>query len=45
MRERGGVWIAHGDGTADRAVVDAGDKVRVPPDAPAYQLRRLWLGA
>ena len=26
MRERGGIWIAHGDGTADRAVVDAGDK-------------------
>ena len=34
MRERDGVWIAHGDGTADRAVVDAADKVRVPPDQP-----------
>jgi trehalose 6-phosphate synthase len=43
MRERSGVWIAYGDGTADRAVVDAGDKVRVPPDRPSYQLRRLWL--
>jgi trehalose 6-phosphate synthase len=43
MRERDGVWIAYGDGTADRAVVDAGDKVRVPPENPAYQLRRLWL--
>jgi trehalose-6-phosphate synthase len=43
MRERHGVWIAYGDGTADRAVVDAGDKVRVPPDQPSYQLRRLWL--
>ena len=43
MRERGGTWIAHGDGTADRAVVDAGDTVSVPPDAPSYQLRRLWL--
>ena len=43
MRERDGVWIAHGDGTADRAVVDAADKVRVPPDSPSYQLRRLWL--
>ena len=32
MRERGGVWIAHGAGAADRAVVDAGDKVRVPPE-------------
>ena len=43
MRERRGVWIAHGAGTADREVVDASDKIRVPPDAPAYQLRRLWI--
>ncbi len=43
MRERDGVWIAYGDGTADRAVVDARDRVRVPPDSPSYQLRRLWL--
>ena len=43
MREKDGVWIAYGDGAADRAVVDAGDKVRVPPDNPSYQLRRLWL--
>jgi trehalose 6-phosphate synthase len=42
MRERGGIWIAHGAGTADRAVVDLSDKVLVPPLAPAYQLRRLW---
>jgi trehalose-6-phosphate synthase/Kef-type K+ transport system membrane component KefB len=43
MRERNGVWIASGDGTADRALVDAGDKLRVPPDSPSYQLRRLWI--
>jgi trehalose-6-phosphate synthase/Kef-type K+ transport system membrane component KefB len=43
MRERGGVWIAHGAGAADREVVDSFDKVRVPPQVPAYQLRRLWL--
>jgi len=43
MRERDGIWIAYGDGSADRAVVDAHDKVRVPPDSPSYQLRRLWL--
>ena len=42
MRERGGVWVAHGAGTADRSVVDAHDHVTVPPDAPAYALRRLW---
>ncbi|MBI4886130.1 MAG: trehalose-6-phosphate synthase [Acidobacteria bacterium] len=43
LRDRGGVWIAHGAGPADRAVVDASDKLRVPPDSPSYQLRRLWL--
>jgi trehalose 6-phosphate synthase len=42
MRERAGIWIAYGDGSADRAVVSHGDKVRVPPDHPAYELRRLW---
>ena len=45
MRERGGTWIAHGAGTADREIVDAGDKVRVPPGNPSYDLRRLWIPA
>jgi trehalose 6-phosphate synthase len=43
MRERAGIWIAHGAGPADHRVVDASDKVAVPPDHPTYQLRRLWL--
>lgn len=43
MRERGGTWIAHGAGSADRLVVDDADKVLVPPEHPAYALRRLWL--
>ena len=43
MRERGGVWIAHGAGAADRLAVDTNDKVAVPPGKPTYQLRRLWL--
>jgi trehalose 6-phosphate synthase len=43
MRERGGVWIAHGSGPADALVVDEDDKVRVPPDSLSYDLRRLWL--
>jgi trehalose 6-phosphate synthase len=42
MREKDGVWIAYADGAADREVVDANDKVRVPPENPSYQLRRLW---
>lgn len=43
MRERGGVWIAHGAGSADKAVSDERDSVGVPPEAPSYRLRRLWL--
>jgi len=43
LRASGGVWVAHGSGSADRIVVDAEDRVRVPPDAPSYTLRRVWL--
>ena len=43
MRACSGTWIAHGSGSADREVVDKNDRVAVPPDNPAYQLRRLWL--
>lgn len=43
LREVGGVWIAWGSGDADAAVVDARDRVGVPPAAPSYTLRRLWL--
>jgi alpha,alpha-trehalose-phosphate synthase [UDP-forming] len=38
-----GTWIANGSGNADRAVVDAQDHLRVPPDHPSYTLRRVWL--
>jgi trehalose-6-phosphate synthase len=38
-----GTWIAHGSAEADRATVDANDRLRVPPDHPRYTLRRLWL--
>jgi len=43
MRACSGTWIAHGSGTADRETVDANDRVRVPPDKPSYQIRRVWL--
>jgi trehalose 6-phosphate synthase len=43
MRACGGLWIAHGSGDADHQVVDAQDHVPVPPDEPAYTLRRVWL--
>ncbi len=45
MRACSGTWIAHGSGTADRLVVDADDRVRVPPEDPSYSLRRVWLSA
>jgi trehalose 6-phosphate synthase len=39
----GGVWVAHGSGTADRATADAQGRVPCPPDEPAYTLRRIFL--
>ncbi len=43
MRACGGLWVAHGGGTADRQVVDANDHIDVPPEDPSYTLRRVWL--
>ncbi|MEK7759974.1 MAG: trehalose-6-phosphate synthase, partial [Nitrospirota bacterium] len=43
MRACSGVWIAHGSGSADHDVVDAHDHVRVPPDNPEYEIRRIWM--
>jgi alpha,alpha-trehalose-phosphate synthase [UDP-forming] len=38
-----GTWVADGSGNADRDTVDARDRIRVPPENPAYTLRRVWL--
>ncbi|MEW6676177.1 MAG: trehalose-6-phosphate synthase [Nitrospirota bacterium] len=43
MRICDGIWIAHGGGDGDRELVDNNDKVRVPPEEPAYTLKRIWL--
>ncbi len=43
MRACSGVWVAHGNGSADREVVDAEDHVRVPPGEESYLVRRVWL--
>jgi len=40
-----GTWVAHGSGSADREVVDGHDRLRVPPDHPAYMLKRVWLSS
>jgi trehalose 6-phosphate synthase len=43
MRACSGTWIAHGSGNADRESVDSHDHVKVPPEDPSYQIRRVWL--
>jgi len=43
MRACSGTWIAHGSGSADQEVVDSHDRIAVPPEHPAYQIRRVWL--
>ena len=43
MRACSGSWIAHGSGSGDFDAVDGSDHVRVPPDRPIYDLRRLRL--
>jgi len=43
MQACGGVWVAHGSGTADRETVGNDQKVRVPPEDPQYELKRVWL--
>jgi trehalose 6-phosphate synthase len=45
MRACSGTWIAHGSGSADRDTVDNHDRIAIPPEKPAYQLRRVWLTA
>jgi trehalose 6-phosphate synthase len=45
MAATGGTWVAWGSGTGDFEVTDAGDTLRVPPERPAYRLRRLRLNA
>lgn len=43
LRACSGVWVAHGSGNADKENSDKKGRLRVPPHAPAYGLRRVWL--
>ena len=43
LRASGGTWIAHGSGSADFTQTDRMGRLAVPPDAPEYSLRRLWI--
>ncbi len=44
LRACGGTWVGHGSGAADRAHADRAGRLAVPPAAPEYTLRRVWLG-
>jgi trehalose-6-phosphate synthase/HAMP domain-containing protein len=43
LRACEGTWVAHGGADADTETVDEHDRLRVPPEAPHYTLRRVWL--
>jgi trehalose 6-phosphate synthase len=43
LQNRGGLWIAHGSGSADAEHCDPEGRLDVPPHAPRYQLKRVWL--
>lgn len=43
LRACGGTWIAYGGGSADRVTSDRLGRLAVPPAAPEYTLRRLWI--
>jgi len=43
MKAAGGTWVAHGSGEADFEVTDASNRIKVPPEEPAYNLRRVAL--
>ena len=43
MQACNGLWVAYGNGDADRKATDADGKVMVPPENPTYTLKRVWL--
>lgn len=43
MSACGGLWLAHGSGSADKETSDSEGKLHVPPEEPKYTLKRVWL--
>lgn len=43
LKAAGGTWVAHGSGEADFEVTDEHNRIKVPPEEPAYTLRRVTL--
>ncbi len=45
LKVTGGTWVAWGSGNGDREGADDTGCLWVPPDNPAYTLKRVWLSA
>ena len=43
MQACGGTWIAYGTGSADREAANEDGTVKVPPEKPSYNLKRVFL--
>ena len=43
MQTCDGLWVAFGNGDADRKAADKKGRLRVPPEDPSYTLKRVWL--
>ena len=43
LKRIGGTWVAWDSGDADQRVTGQSEGLPVPPESPAYQLRRVWL--
>jgi len=43
MQACNGLWVAWGNGDADKKASDLDGKIAVPPENPAYTLKRVWL--
>ena len=43
LRTAGGTWVAWGNGSGDREVVNGRSCITVPPENPSYKLKRVWL--
>ncbi|MBN1405969.1 MAG: trehalose-6-phosphate synthase [Candidatus Omnitrophica bacterium] len=43
MQACNGLWVAYGNGEADKKASDKYGKIKVPPDKQNYMLKRVWL--
>ena len=43
MQTCGGIWVAYGNGNADKQVADIQGKIKVPEEHPKYTLKRIWM--